>query len=204
MTTSAQQILKKARMDSFQDVPAEYWELLNRYRDELVAQAASIIGSSQSGDAEDVVQETFCEALKNTQRMSQADSLGAWLRTVNRCNALNRVRSQSRDKKKSERMIRLDPPDVHTTGGFSGVELRDTVGKALTSLPANMREIVKLRYWENLSYKEIAQRVNLPQGTVGRILCEASLLLYEQMKPQIERDAPPTGEAPQENRKDQQ
>jgi RNA polymerase sigma-70 factor (ECF subfamily) len=188
-TTSAQQILKKAPMDSFQDVPAQYWELLNRYRDELTAQAASILGGA--ADAEDVVQETFCEALKNTQQMSNADSLGAWLRTVNRCNALNRMRSQSRDKKKSERMIRLDPPNAHTTGGFSGVELRDTVGKALAGLPANMREIVKLRYWENLSYKEIAERVKLPQGTVGRILCEASLLLYEEMKPQIEKDAPP-------------
>lgn len=188
-TTSAQQIMRNARLASSQDVPAEYWELLNRYRDELTYQAASLLGDASY--AEDVVQETFCEAVKNVKQMNNAESLGAWLRTVNRCNALNRIRSQSRDRKKSERLIQLEPDKAHSTGGFSAIELRDSVHKALGSLPANMREIVRLRYWDNLSYKEIAERVKLPQGTVGRILCEASMLLYDCMKPHLESQAPP-------------
>ena len=174
-------------MDAPGGIPQEYWELLNRYRDELIAQAAAVLGGS-THDAEDVVQETFCEALNNTEQLKNADSLGAWMRTVNRRNALNRLRSQSRDKKKSERKIRLDPAPAHTTGGFSAVELRESVAKAMQALPLESREIVKLRYWENMSYKEIAHRLNLPQGTVGRILCEAAMQLYDSMKPQLEKN----------------
>jgi RNA polymerase sigma factor (sigma-70 family) len=190
-------------METPDGVPSEYWELLNRYRDELIAQALGILGSAH--DAEDVVQETFCEALRNTKRMSQSESLGAWMRNTNRCNALNRLRSKTRDKKKSERMIQLDPPHAHTTGGFSALELRDSVAKALEKLPAHMREIVKLRYWENLSYREISERLKLPQGTVGRILCEASLLLYENMRTHLEpqesgQPPAPASDAPEDAR----
>lgn len=194
-TTSAQHIMRQAREDSPDGVPPEYWELLNQYRAELIAQAAGILGNA--ADAEDVVQETFFEALRHTEQMNHAESLGAWMRNANRCNALNRLRSRTRDKKKSERLIRLEPDATHTTGGFSALELRESVAKALQKLPSHKREIVRLRYWENLSYKEIAQRLKLPQGTVGRILCEASLELYEAMQSHLEPGTPPAN-APDE------
>ena len=193
-TTSAQQIMRHARVDSPDGVPPEYWELLNQYRAELIAQAAAILGNT--ADAEDVVQETFFEALRHTEQMNHAESLGAWMKNTNRCNALNRIRARTRDKKKSERLIQLEPAATHTTGGFSAVELRESVAKALQILPPHMREIVRLRYWENLAYKEIAQRLKLPQGTVGRILCEASLLLYDAMQSHLETPTPPDDQQP--------
>jgi RNA polymerase sigma-70 factor (ECF subfamily) len=182
-TTSAQQIMK----NSPEGVPQAYWELVNQYREELIAQAFSVVGNMD--DAEDVVQETFAEAFRNTDKLNNAESLGAWMRTVNRCNALNRVRSASRERKKSARLQRIEPVKNHTTGGINALEIRDQVNKALQTLPPNMREIVRLRYWENLSYKEIAEKLNLPVGTVGRLLCEASMQMYESVKVHLE--APP-------------
>ena len=129
--------------------------------------------------------------------MNNAESLGAWMRTVNRCNALNRVRSVSRERKKSARLQRIEPTKNHTTGGINALEIRDQVNKALQTLPASMREIVRLRYWENLSYKEIAEKLNLPVGTVGRLLCEASMQMYDSVKVHLE--APPQPNSAQDS-----
>src|ERR1043166_83800 len=95
-TTSAQQILRRAGMDA-SGVPDHFWETLESYRAELEEQARAILGNS--ADAEDVVQETFCEALRNPQKLSEVRSVGAWLKTINRANALNRARDKRHDSK---------------------------------------------------------------------------------------------------------
>src|SRR5579862_8442455 len=100
ITTPAQTVLRNNGVNqpsdasNASDVPAQYWEIVEKYRRELVGQAVAILGNE--ADAEDVVQETFCEAVKDPAKLMQADSVGAWLRSINRCNALNRVRDKRR------------------------------------------------------------------------------------------------------------
>ena len=62
LTTSAQEITQSAPTGSF---PPQYWELIERYRGELMNQAHAILGSVD--DAEDVVQETFFEAFRDAR-----------------------------------------------------------------------------------------------------------------------------------------
>jgi RNA polymerase sigma-70 factor (ECF subfamily) len=180
ITTAAQTVLRKHGVGRPSDVPEQYWELVEKYRSELVAQATSILGSAE--DAEDVVQETFCEAVRNPEKLTQAGSIGAWLRSINRCNALNRVRDNRRSTNKAESK-RLQAPDkALTTGGFSALELRETLSKALDTLPPTMKSVIEMRYFEQLSYKEIADRLGMPIGNVGGLLLDASVRLYAKLK----------------------
>jgi RNA polymerase sigma-70 factor (ECF subfamily) len=166
------------------EIPAEFWEVVERYRAELKHQAFAILGSQE--DAEDVVQETYYEAFRSGQKLSGADSLGAWLRAANRRNALDRIRAKRRTNAAEH-----DPhAAVVTTGGFSAIELRESIGKAMKTLPAVQREIVALRFWQQLTCKEIAERKGLPQGTVRRILYEASLALFGQLHGVLGKPAP--------------
>ena len=89
-TTQAQQIIDECASDG--NLPDRYWEVVERYRAELVNQALAILGNV--ADAEDVVQETFCEAFGHQDKLAKVRSLGAWLRTINRANARNRVRGK--------------------------------------------------------------------------------------------------------------
>ena len=73
-----------------------------------------------------------------------------------------------------------------TTGGFSVVELRDSVAKAIGGLPENLQAVVKLRHWEGLSCREISTRLNMPEGSVKRLLFDANNRLYDKLKAQFE------------------
>lgn len=77
-----------------------------------------------------------------------------------------------------------------TTGGFSLVELRESVAKAIEGLPEKQREVVVLKYWEGLSYDEIARRLGSTEGTVGWLLCEAVNRLHDRLKPHLETEPP--------------
>src|SRR5690349_4515207 len=139
-TTAAQTVLRRTGMDFRAGFPKEYWELIDRYRSELINQAVAILSSYE--DAEDVVQETFCEAFRDGNKLAEVRSIGAWLRNINRCNALSRVRHKRRDskRKKISQRIKLDEK-TFTTGGISALGVRESVAKALETLPPNARSV---------------------------------------------------------------
>ena len=180
LTTSAQTIIRNAGVN----VPEQYWDLMERYRKGLQEQALALLNSPE--DAEDVVQETFVEALRQPDRLKRADSIGAWLHAINRCNALNRLRGKRRAASGRLAKQAAIPEETFTTGGFSVLELRDSMSKALQSLPSELQSIVVLRYWKNLSYQEIAVHSKLHPGVVQRRLVQASNLLYEKLKLHLE------------------
>ncbi|MFH0938290.1 MAG: RNA polymerase sigma factor [Planctomycetota bacterium] len=191
ITVAVQDCLRNAKVDTKEEIPQEYWNLIDQYRTKLVEQAVAILGNIE--DAEDVVQETFCEVFRSGTRLTQVRSVGAWLRAINRGNALNRLRDDRRDDSKNERRRQQLGQDEFTTGGLSAVEICETVTQALESLPIELRKVVVLRYWQHLSYKEIAQRLNLPAGTIGRLLYNATMQLYEKLKREdMETGRPPS------------
>ena len=181
-TTSAQQLVRRAEKPG--DFPAEYWELIELYRGKLVSQALSILGNH--ADAEDVAQETFSQAFRQREKLSNAESVGAWLMAVNRDNALMRVRSKKRSSDRLGRKQRVLPGRSVTTGGFSGIELRDLLTRIISTLPPEARAVTVLRFIENRSHKEIAEALNVPLGTVASLICNATQLLYERMKSRVD------------------
>ena len=172
-------------MNSSSGLPEQYWELVEQYRAELIADAMSIVGARE--DAEDVVQETFCEAFKQPEKLTNAASIRALLLSINRCNTMDRARNKKRDSHRIIRKLQNDPGEMATTGGFSGLERADFVAGAIEGLPAKMRSVVVLHYFQHLTYKEIAGRLKMPPGTVGRLLYEASQVLYSKLEIHVDR-----------------
>jgi RNA polymerase sigma-70 factor (ECF subfamily) len=170
-------------------IPEEYWALVEQYRPELLIQAQAILGNRE--DAEDVVQETFCDAVRDPAKLSNARSLGAWLKAINRCNALNRARGRRHDSSRLITVKNMEPERTFTTGGFNMLELRESVNIALNTLPPELQQIVRLRYFEHLSYKDIAERLQIPIGNVGGLLMDASMKLYAKLKLQLPTSTTP-------------
>jgi RNA polymerase sigma-70 factor, ECF subfamily len=136
--------------------------------------------SANRAEAEDIVQETFVEALQSFHRFEPGSNARAWLLTIMRHVRANRLRRQRRspiqedaDERIAQTAAVADTPQ----------QVTDTdVLRALQDLPARFQEVVLLSDVEQLSYREIAGVLDIPIGTVmsrlhrGRRLLRVALV----------------------------
>jgi RNA polymerase sigma-70 factor (ECF subfamily) len=116
-------------------------------------------------DAEDAVQETMIQALRSFHRFRPGTNCRAWLVTILQRVVSNRRRSRGRS------IVVSDPEDrlAHATPFVPPVpqQLTDeTMLASLRRLPLQFQEVVVLCDVEELSYKEAAEALTIPVGTV--------------------------------------
>lgn len=163
----------------------EFEEAALVHLDAMYRTALRLTGSR--ADADDVVQETFLRAFKSFDRFNPGTNCRAWLFTIMRNAFLNRVRAAGRevlerdmDRHETERLsCAADVPSPEET--LYQTVLHGDVDRALQDLPMVFREAVILADLEGLSYREVADVLGCPIGTVmsrlsrGRRLLRASL-----------------------------
>jgi RNA polymerase sigma factor (sigma-70 family) len=131
-------------------------------------------------DAEDIVQEAFLRALRSFHSFVPGRDARAWFLTIVR----NSCRTWQRQRRPHDTMqIEEDSqPAVGTWSDPEAVLIKNAnsqrIRQALEELPFEYREVLILREWEELSYKEIAQIVAIPLGTVMSRLSRARRELY--------------------------
>ncbi len=112
-------------------------------------------------EAQDAVQEASLRAWRAWADLRERDKFHSWFSQilVNVCRTRLRKRSRQRT---------LDVDDVDLEGGdpFRAALARDAIGRALGALSEELRMVVVLRYWGELSLAEIADRLHIPIGTV--------------------------------------
>ncbi|MBA2259694.1 MAG: sigma-70 family RNA polymerase sigma factor [Acidobacteria bacterium] len=113
-------------------------------------------------EAEDVVQETFSQALQSFHRFEPGTNARAWLFAIMRNVRSNRQRAFRRAPPLSDLSEQLDriPAAEQTPQNVTEPELLDALGE----LPTGFQEVVLLCDVEELSYKEIARVLDIPMG----------------------------------------
>ncbi len=140
-------------------------------------------------DAEDLVQETYLRAMEAFHRLREDSNVKGWLFTILRNLWLNELRKH----RSAPALVEVDA-DIQLMEGLVG-NMRDAhemlesaedarrVRAAITQLPAEFREILILREFEELSYQEIAAVLSCPAGTVmsrlGRARAKLRTLLTQ-------------------------
>lgn len=146
-------------------------EAVGRYEAPLLRFTARLLGDAEA--ARDVVQDAFLR-LCERPRAEVDGHLAEWLYTVCRNRALDVLRKESR-------MDRQTPmPDAPPDGAASrepdpaaASEAREATGRmlaALATLPPRTQEVLRLRFQEGLSYREIAGVMQLTVSHVGVLL----------------------------------
>jgi RNA polymerase sigma-70 factor (ECF subfamily) len=132
--------------------------LVLRYQTEAVGHATAILGNPE--DAREAVQEAFLDAFRALARFDLARRFYPWFYALlrNRCFRLIRVRRKC-PAVDLETVVLADTP---------GVSIEETIALnlALRQLSPEDREIVTLRHLDGLSYQELAERLDIPSGTV--------------------------------------
>jgi RNA polymerase sigma-70 factor (ECF subfamily) len=145
------------------------------YLDQLYAAAMRMTRNPQ--DAEDLVQETFSKAYAAFHQFNEGTNLKAWLYRILTNTFINTYRKKQREPQQSMSEDvedwQLARAESHTSSGLKSAEMEalehlpdSDVKEALSQLPEDFRLAVYLADVEGFPYKEIAQIMDTPIGTV--------------------------------------
>jgi RNA polymerase sigma-70 factor (ECF subfamily) len=161
------------------------------YMDQLFAAALRM--TRHRSDAEDLVQETYAKAFAAQDKFKPGTNLKAWLYRIQTNAFINTYRKKQRQPKISDAEQvedwQIAAAAEHTSSGLASAEqaaldqLGDVeVKQALAELPEDFRMAVYLSDVEGFAYKEIAEIMDTPVGTVMSRLHRGRKLLREKLK----------------------
>ena len=143
-------------------------------------------------DAEDLTIEAFAKAFKNLHKFKKDYTFSTWLFRIATNNSIDFIRKKKLEtyslnagySDDSSDTVNIDVEDNNLrpdeeTMRDQKIEL---VRMFVTKLPPKYQRLVRLRYFDELSYEEIAQEIEAPLGTVKAQLHRARELMYELVK----------------------
>jgi RNA polymerase sigma-70 factor (ECF subfamily) len=143
-------------------------EIVRRYRRKVFGIAYKFTGRYE--ESQDLTQEVFLRVFRSLTKFDRSADFGTWLYSVSRNHCIDHYRSGRREREM------LVQHEVQFEGLVSGrfdphrrIEVRDKremLLAALGQLPEKLREAVVLRDIQGLTYQEIVERLELPEGTV--------------------------------------
>jgi RNA polymerase sigma-70 factor (ECF subfamily) len=143
-------------------------------------------------DAEDLTIESFAKAFKSLHKFKKDFTFSTWLFRIATNNTIDFIR------KKKLNTLSLDNTFTDDNGSPVSIDIEDEnlnpqeisikkqkaalIQVFVDKLPAKYQRLVRLRYFNELAYEEIAKELDAPLGTVKAQLHRARELLYEMVK----------------------
>src|SRR5438067_1022664 len=175
---SPQQLVEFARRRDGSSAAA-FAELIGRYEKTALALAYSTLGDAHL--AGDVTQEAFLRAWQRLDELNDPQRFGAWLGRIVRNLALD-VRRAKPQAVLSESVENFDSPlDCDPAHEIEDQETSARIDKALATLDETTRSAVVLRYYQNLSSREIGELLGMTGAAVDMRLTRARAELKEKL-----------------------
>jgi len=143
-------------------------------------------------DAEDLTIEAFAKAFKNLYRFKKDYTFSTWLFRIATNNSIDFIRKKRLEtmsldtsyQDESGESVTIDVEDKNMNPQEEAInsQKKELVQLFVTKLPAKYQRLVKLRYFKELSYEEIAKELDAPLGTVKAQLHRARELMYDLVK----------------------
>lgn len=167
-----------------------YAELMGRYRDSVYFMLLKMINNKD--DADDLTIEAFGKAFNRLNQYTPNYAFSTWLFKIASNNCIDFIR------KRKLKMTSIDAPFDNDEGDSLGFEIKSSdrnpeqeairdqkivlLREVVEKLKPRYRELVEMRYFQELSYEEISEKLDLPIGTVKAQLFRARDFLYNILK----------------------
>jgi RNA polymerase sigma-70 factor (ECF subfamily) len=140
---------------------AAFEDLMADHLDESFRVAVAILGDTD--EARDATQEAFIAAWRQLPRLRDPAKAASWLHRITVNTSISRLRKRARDRTMA-RALRFAAGDG---GGVDdGFVHRESLRTALWQLKPEHRVVLFLRFYEDLTVEQIAERIGIRQGTV--------------------------------------
>lgn len=161
-----------------------YADLMQRYKDSIYFMVLKMVNNRE--DAMDLTVETFAKAFEKLDKYQPEFAFSTWLFRVATNNCIDFIRKKKLNTMSIHGMTndegeekQLDIKSDVLNPEESSIKKQQTqeLRLLIESLPARYRNLITLRYFDELSYEEIAVQLDLPLGTVKAQLFRARFLL---------------------------
>jgi len=145
-----------------------FGELIERYEDKLKRYARKFLNTNE--DIEDLVQDVFIKSYTNIQSFDKNLRFSPWIYRIAHNTFVNELKRKSLF---NFGMFDVDailpqlPAKETTDASILSAELQEEMESLLSELPNKYREVIVLYYFEELSYQEISEVLQIPVTTVG-------------------------------------
>jgi RNA polymerase sigma-70 factor (ECF subfamily) len=158
---------------------AAFAELVERYAPRLRYYLRRML---DAGDPDDVIQDVWLDVFRGLPALNNAAAFPAWLYRV----ARDRVMRTLRRRPNVQPLMDADVPD-EAEESFSAEDAA-CIHAALSQLPPEQREVLVLRFLEEMSYDDVAHVIGCPVGTVRSRLHYAKQALRRILERRIDRE----------------
>lgn len=164
-------------------------ELYDRYFDRVYSLVFNQVDRNREV-AEDIVQDTFLAALKSAKGFKGRSSAYTWLCSIAYHKVADHYRRQSRERKRMVSGVDVDTVDASENPGtqpqpdsmIESAETRQVVNEALAKLPWDYRQVLILKYVEEMSVQEISQIMDRSPKSIEGLLTRSRKALQTQLE----------------------
>lgn len=143
---------------------AAFEYLFDRYRDAIHRLFLQRTGNAE--DADDLLQETFIKVYIHIHRYSPEFTFGQWVYTIARNTFIDFVRRRQEDLPFDEKFSAPVSSAPTPEERFINLQQRAQIDHYLGRLAPRYRQLIVMRFFDEYSYEEIAEKLALPLGTV--------------------------------------
>ncbi|HYR24170.1 MAG TPA: sigma-70 family RNA polymerase sigma factor [Chthoniobacterales bacterium] len=170
---------------------AAFEQLVERHQALVAGTVARMLGSNS--EVEDIAQQVFMRVWKSASRYVARAKFTTWLLKITRNLVFNEMRRAKRHphlpvqiEPETEEMPLKDEATATPDATLLQSELEEAIEKAITLLPETQRMALVLRRYEELSYEEIADVLDLSVPAVKSLLFRGRTELRERLKTYLE------------------
>ena len=128
--------------------------------------------------AQDATQETFLKAYRKLSSFKEQSNINTWLTSV----AVNTCKNIMRKSKNKPSEISLSEAEYHISLPILDSDKKLSVYDAVFSLKDEYKEVILLKYYRDLTVKDISRLLRTPETTVNYRLLKAKALLKDMLK----------------------
>ena len=139
--------------------------LFRRYSDSI--RRLFVLRTGNGDDADDLLQETFVKVYINIHRYSAEYTFGQWIYTIARNTFIDFARKRQDDISLDEHFAKpVESTSPTPEERVISLQQRRQLDEYMARMSDDYRRLIELRFFEELSYEEIAQKLSIPLGTV--------------------------------------
>ncbi len=145
-----------------------FGKIVEKYTGVVYAAVRSVLGSR--GDIDDAVQESFIRVYRGLPSFSGRSSLSTWIWSIARNNAIN-IRAKERDDViPLDKTAEIASSRLGPEAEFARRSAAEDIEYLLSRLEGDYRQAIELRYLAGKKYREIAEILAIPEGTVKTLI----------------------------------